>query len=761
MFNASITNLSASNASIYNASIYNGSIFNASITNLSARNASLYNASIYNGSVYNASITNLSASNANIYNVISPNIDASATQLSIGGTTASSLVLGKSANTTNILGNIQINSSSGTAGQVLTSNGDNTVPTWNSLSSVGFGWVGTASSNLSMGTYSIIGSSLDSSGTNLSIGGTTAESVTLGRATKVTNILGNFQINSSSGVSGQVLTSNGNNTEPTWNTITSGFIGTATSDLNMSSYNITNGQGLVLQSNTARAELYVQDGNDVVQIVPTQLAVKQGLQQIVLLPTGFVMNNTGGETTTRYNATGILTEVTSYGSIPFDITTIGGMTLQNTLSSIGQVFTADSSGNPIWQNPSFVGTATSNLSMGTNSIICSNIDASATALTIGGVTAQGLTIGKALTDTNILGNLKIAGNAGTLGQVLRSNATTAEWVDYGTATTNLAMGIYSITGTSLDSATTLTLGGTTATSVLIGRTNVSVNMSIVNTSVIYTPTITTATAIPLNIGTTNATPINIGRTNVSVNMSIVNTSVIYTPTITTATAIPLNIGTTNATPINIGRTGIAVNMSILNVSSIITPSIDTVASGTLSIGATNATTLNIGKSGATVNINTPIKPTYSYDVSGTGVVGSIGYMNTPLYTGGSATLVSGDTPIIFSQSISVNGVYLVCFTHVINCSIAGTMTRWVNYGNVKNNAGIVQGFPPNYATISLSGAFAVTNHYLSGSFVCTISGATAIAPWTILTLYEVAFTSGTYTRQSASSLYNFTITRIC
>jgi hypothetical protein len=361
IFNASITNLSASNSSIYNASIYNGSVFNASITNLSASNASLYNASINNGSIFNASITNLSASVANIVNVISPNIDASSTQLTIGGTNATSVVIGNNSNITNILGKLQIASSEGSAGQVLTSNGTNTIPTWNSLSTIGFGWIGTANSNLSMGVYSIIGSSLDSSGTNLTIGGTTAESVTIGKASNITNILGNLQIAGSAGEAGKVLTSN---------------------------------------ATTA-----------------------------------------------------------------------------------------------VWSDTSWVGTATSNLSMGTNTIICNTIDASATSLTIGGgVTSQGVTLGKALYDTNILGYFKVAGSAGNLGQVLRSTGSTAEWVDYGTATANLEMGIYTITGTSLDSATTLSLGTGTATTTTLGRTT--------NTATYINGTTINLTGSTVNIGTT-------------------------------------------------------------------------------------------------------------------------------------------------------------------------------------------------------------------------------------------------------------------
>jgi len=288
-------------------------------------------------------------------------LNLSASNISVNSVTIS--------NSTNILGNLQINSNSGSAGQVLTSNGTGTVPTWNSLSSVGFGWVGTAASNLSMGSYSIIGSTLDSSGTNLTIGGNTATSLTLGKALNTTNILGNLQIGGSAGTTGQVLTSNNVST--------------------------------------------------------------------------------------------------------------------------------------VWSNPSWVGTATSNLSMGTNSIICNNIDASATTLTIGGVTAQGVTLGKALTDTNILGNLNIAGSAGSPGQVLRSNGTTAVWDDNWTptATSGLNMTTFTINASTIDTGATSTLR--LGNSITTGTINIGSGM-------------TTGT---INIGsaTANVSTTNLSTTNLSAN----------------------------------------------------------------------------------------------------------------------------------------------------------------------------------------------------------------------------------------------------
>jgi hypothetical protein len=81
-------------------------------------------------------------------------IDSDSTALTIGGTTTSSLVLGKVSNTTNIQGNLQIEGQSGTSGQVLTSAGSGSSPTWTTPSG---GWIGTATGNLNMGTNTIGG----------------------------------------------------------------------------------------------------------------------------------------------------------------------------------------------------------------------------------------------------------------------------------------------------------------------------------------------------------------------------------------------------------------------------------------------------------------------------------------------------------------------------------------------------------------------------------------------------------------------------
>ena len=63
--------------------------------------------------------------------------------------------------------------------------------------------------------------SLDSS-TVLSLGGTSALGINIGRAEQTTDLKGNLQINSSAGTAGQVLTSGGADLPPTWQTAAAG-----------------------------------------------------------------------------------------------------------------------------------------------------------------------------------------------------------------------------------------------------------------------------------------------------------------------------------------------------------------------------------------------------------------------------------------------------------------------------------------------------------------------------------------------------------
>jgi hypothetical protein len=156
-----------------------------------------------------------------------------------------------------------------------------------------------------------------------------------------------------SGIAGQFLTSNGSSLPPSWESAI--WIGNATSDLNMSSYNIINGQGLILQSNSARAEFYVKDETvaNQVQIVPTQMAVIGPTgSSTVIVDDGYYCLR-GGRPIIKYSNSGLITykydSVEYYDQGVFDIS-VNQLTLAGVAGAAGQVIKLDASGAPVWGN---------------------------------------------------------------------------------------------------------------------------------------------------------------------------------------------------------------------------------------------------------------------------------------------------------------------------------------------------------------------------------------------------------------------------
>jgi hypothetical protein len=127
--------------------------------------------------------------------------------------------VGRTGQTTDLLGNVRVNNTSGSSGQVLTSTGASTAPTWQTPA---VGWVGTAASQLNMGIYDISGAVMDNSGNTLTLGANTTTTTVGNASTGTTNLQGVVKINNSAGTSGQVLTSTGASTTPTWQTPAAG-----------------------------------------------------------------------------------------------------------------------------------------------------------------------------------------------------------------------------------------------------------------------------------------------------------------------------------------------------------------------------------------------------------------------------------------------------------------------------------------------------------------------------------------------------------
>jgi hypothetical protein len=159
-----------------------------------------------------------------------PTLDASAA-LNVGASTALGVNVGRAGQTTDLLGNLRVNGSSGTSGQVLTSTGASTAPTWQA----GGGGSQTLAQTLTQGAVANMDinmsgfgltntSAVDASGAVLTLAGTTATGVNVGRAAQTTDLLGNVRVNSSSGTSGQVLTSTGASTAPTWQAAPAGSL---------------------------------------------------------------------------------------------------------------------------------------------------------------------------------------------------------------------------------------------------------------------------------------------------------------------------------------------------------------------------------------------------------------------------------------------------------------------------------------------------------------------------------------------------------
>jgi len=152
-----------------------------------------------------------------------PRLD-SASALALGGTTALGVSVGRLTQTTNLVGNVQLNGSSGSSGQVLTSTGATTAPAFSALPTPYISASGVASGAIDMSANNITNCPRLDSASALALGSTTALGVNVGRSAQTTDLLGNVRVNGSSGTSGQALISTGATTAPTWQAIPSGNI---------------------------------------------------------------------------------------------------------------------------------------------------------------------------------------------------------------------------------------------------------------------------------------------------------------------------------------------------------------------------------------------------------------------------------------------------------------------------------------------------------------------------------------------------------
>jgi hypothetical protein len=257
----------------------------------------------------------------------------SVSSLTLGGTTALGVNVGRSAQTTDLLGNVRVNGSSGISGQVLTSTGATTAPSFQALPTpyISSGGVSSGSIDMNSNFLTEVGG-LDASGV-LAIGQAQASlGVSIGRSTQTTNLNGNVQFNSSSGASGEVLTSTGATTAPTFQALPTPYIsaaGVASGSIDMNSNSITECNSLDSVSALALGNT-TATGVSVGRLTQTTDLVGNVRINGSSGTSGQALISTGASTAPTWQPLAVNT--TYYQSIDTSVTTSGGSSLRAKLT---------------------------------------------------------------------------------------------------------------------------------------------------------------------------------------------------------------------------------------------------------------------------------------------------------------------------------------------------------------------------------------------------------------------------------------------
>jgi hypothetical protein len=300
--------------------------------------------------------------------------------LTLGGGATTRTVIGQSGYTTNIQGNVRINGSAGSSGQVLTSNG--TTAVWRDASSAGVSSLasvlatGASANNVPITNLP----SVDASGI-LSIGcGLSTTNTVIGRTGNPVDVNGNVRINGSAGSTGQVLTSNG--TTAVWTDASSAGVSSLASVLATGAS----------ANNVPITNLPSVDASGI-------LSIGCGIST-----TNTVIGRTGN---------------------PVDVN--GNVRINGSAGSTGQVLTSDGT-TPYWSavpSSSLRSVLETGADANHTSIYNLNSIDSSYGLAVGSFTALGVQIGRPTQTVSINGNFNIANTAPLNGGLLVGNGTTA------------------------------------------------------------------------------------------------------------------------------------------------------------------------------------------------------------------------------------------------------------------------------------------------------------------------------------------------
>jgi hypothetical protein len=180
------------------------------------------------------------------------------------------------------------------------------------------------------------------------------------------------------GTDGQVLVCNTSGT-PIWTDLQSGWVGTATSDLDMATYDITNCPSI---SNSTTITVGTTGQT-------TQLKGNVSLEADLDLGTNGITKCSSISNSGTIDITAGTTALSLYQDGDIDINVgSNGLLFNSTQGTLGQIVSCDANGTPSWTTPSYppstwVGTATSGLNMATYNITNCPTISNSTTMTVG------------------------------------------------------------------------------------------------------------------------------------------------------------------------------------------------------------------------------------------------------------------------------------------------------------------------------------------------------------------------------------------
>ena len=236
--------------------------------------------------------------------------------------------------------------------------------------------------------------------------------------------------------------------------------------------------------------------------------------------------------------------------------------------------------------------------------------------------------------------------------------------------------------TSIDSASTLAIGGTTASSVTIGRAGQNVNFDgniKTNTIDIYSPSTLSicSNSGNLALGRVGMTTLNATATDITLGGNV------KTSNIDTASAGALSIGATTATSMTIGttsstNTAIRGTMITLN-GNVKAFNIDLASAGTAQLYTATATGLNIGSAAMTALTINAASTQFANAIRGTGSTLSVSQPIVPTsitYNSGTGTTFAGSVGQRISLSLTAMNITSSALQALTGLSISLTAGVW-------------------------------------------------------------------------------------